>query len=212
MKLIRYSDLAVLPWRNSAGIRRDLAKGSITLDDGVEVSWLASIADLNDDVHFSSYPGVTRWFLPISKGWLTLNLERDGNHLPVELSEISPAHQFSGEVKAHCQLHDGPMKALNIMSNSDKSTVVFKRMAIIDTTWLTLKSNGPHEVSFLLVTRGVCRVSSDAWSGPVVKLNSLVNDSGSDETFEISPVEASEIVVTTIKLAMSSNSASVVPG
>jgi environmental stress-induced protein Ves len=212
MKLIRYSDLAVLPWKNGAGIRRDLAKGNVTLKDSHDVNWLASISDLNEDVQFSSYPGMIRWFLPISKGWLTLNIERHGSLLPVELSEISPAHQFQGEEKVFCALHDGPMKALNIFSNSDQSVASFKSMSIIDTTWLTLRSNGPHEVSFLLVTNGVCRVSSDAWSGPVVKLNSLLNDSGEDETFEISPVEASEIVVVTIKLAMSSQGSFAVPG
>jgi environmental stress-induced protein Ves len=201
MKLIRYSDLSVLPWKNGAGIRRDIAQGRYHTDE-IDSTWLVSIADLNENAAFSSYPQTSRWIMPISKGWLTLNFDMDGVALPVELTGDSPAHHFAGDSSVHCFLHDGPMKALNIMTSGDETIVEVVRTRITETTWITLDSNQAGNVSLMLVTKGVCRVKSDAWSGPVATLNSLVNDSGRSETFEINPMDASEIIVTRIRLKM----------
>jgi uncharacterized protein len=199
MKLIRYSDLAVLPWKNGAGIRRDVAQGHVQLE-GQEVTWLLSIADLNEDAQFSSYPDITRWFAPITTGWITLNFFDGANTIPVELTEISPAHKFSGDAKVSCVLHDGPMKALNIMTSAANPDVTIQRLKLADTTWVTLPSTPQGVISMLFVSNGVCRVKSDTWSGPVAKFNTLVNTTGSGETFEISPLDSTNIILATIKL------------
>jgi environmental stress-induced protein Ves len=197
MKLIRYSDLAVLPWKNGLGIRRDIAQGRFQAANA-DSTWLVSIADLNENTLFSTYPGTSRWFLPISNGWITLNFDLDGIVMPVELSDDSPAHKFAGDATVHCLLHDGPMKALNVMVHGDDVMVETSKTKIAGTQQISLPSNQDGSVSFLTVIGGVCRVKSDAWSGPVATWNSLVNDSGQDERFEISPVDATEIVVATI--------------
>jgi environmental stress-induced protein Ves len=193
MKLVRYSDLSVMPWKNGAGVRRDVvqAKHSIA---GVDAGWLISIAQ------FSSYPDVKRWFLPISAGWVTLMFEDKGTPIPVELTEASPVHEFSGSDTVRCELHKGPMKALNVMTYGSAAKVSVERVRLHSSTWLTLGSTPDGEVGFLIVTDGVCRVKSDVWSGPVAKLNSLVNDSGKSETFEISPLDSTEVVIVKIKL------------
>jgi environmental stress-induced protein Ves len=199
MKLIRYSDLEVLPWKNGAGIRRDVMQGRYQAE-GIDTTWLVSIADLNENAAFSIYPGISRWLTPISKGWMTLSFDDDGINMPVELTEDSPAHNFSGESSVHCILHDGPMKALNVMTSGDDAWVQMTKMRLLESSWITLPSSQDGDVSLLTVTRGVCRVQSDAWSGPVATLNSLVNDTGQDETFEIKPVDSAEVVIATIKL------------
>jgi environmental stress-induced protein Ves len=197
MKLIRYTDLPALPWKNGLGIRRDIAHGRYQSGD-LDTTWLVSISDLNENTLFSTYPGTVRWFLPISKGWITLNFDLDGVAMPVELSDDSPTHQFSGDSLVHCILRDGPMKALNVMVSSDDLILETSKSRVLETTQITLSSNQEGSVSFLIVIDGVCRVRSDTWSGPVATLNSLVNDSGQDETFEISPFGAAEIVIATI--------------
>jgi uncharacterized protein len=209
MKLVRYSDLNVLPWKNGAGIRRDVAQGkfqsnrtSSTKSTGTlaEVVWLISIADLNEDAQFSNYPEVDRWFLPISNGWLTLVFDAGGKPLPVELTETSPVHEFSGASNVRCVLHDGPMKALNVMTHGGETQVSVERLRLQSSTWVTLPSSQDREIGFLIVTNGVCRVKSDTWSGPLAKLNSLLNDTGGPETFELSPLESTEVVIVKIKL------------
>jgi environmental stress-induced protein Ves len=188
-----------MPWKNGAGIRRDVvhSKHQNTSSGG---GWLISIADLNENAQFSNYPDVTRWFLPISRGRVTLVFDDDGTQLPVELTETSPAHQFSGSSNVRCVLHDGPMKALNVMTHGGTAAVNLERLRLQSSTWLTLPASQEGEASFLIVTDGVCRVKSDVWSGPVAKLNSLVNDSGQPETFELNPLESTEIVIVKIGL------------
>jgi uncharacterized protein len=199
MKLIRYSDLAVLPWKNGAGIRRDVMQGRYQADN-VDTTWLISIADLNENAAFSIYPGISRWLTPITKGWMTLNFDDNGITMPVELTDESPVYNFSGESSVHCVLRDGPMKALNVMTSGDDAIVEMTKLQLIDSSWITLPSSQSGDVSLLTVTRGVCRVKSDTWSGPVATLNSLANDSGQDENFEIHPVDTAEVVIATIKL------------
>jgi environmental stress-induced protein Ves len=199
MKLIRYSDLSVLAWKNGLGVRRDIAHGRYQTDD-IDTSWLVSISDLNENALFSIYPGTRRWFLPITKGWVTLNFDIGGIIMPVEMSEDSPAHEFSGDATVHCLLHDGPMKALNVMANADDVVVKITKTKLSDKGIFSLSSSPNGNISILTVTSGVCRVNSDAWSGPVATWNSLVNDSGQSESFEVSPVQSAEIVITTIKL------------
>jgi uncharacterized protein len=211
MKLVRYSDLSVLPWKNGAGIRRDVAQGKFKRNRNniagspevvAEVGWLISIADLNEDAQFSNYPEVDRWFLPISDGWLTLVFDADGKPLPVELTETSPVHEFSGARNVRCVLHDGPMKALNVMTHGGETQVTVDRLRLQSSTWVTLPSSQDEEIGFLIITKGVCRVKSDAWSGPLAKLNSLLNDTGAPETFELSPLESTEVVIVKIKLGL----------
>jgi environmental stress-induced protein Ves len=204
MKLIRYSDLAVLPWKNGLGVRRDIAHGRFQNKD-TDTSWLVSISDLSENALFSTYPGTRRWFLPITKGWLTLNFDLDGIEMPVELSDDSPVHEFSCDSQVHCLLHDGPMKALNLMASANDVAVDITKTKLTDTGSFSLPSSQDGNVSFLTVTQGVCRVTSDVWSGPVATWNSLVNDSGQSESFDVSPVQSAEIVIATIKLKSDRN-------
>jgi environmental stress-induced protein Ves len=200
MKFIRYSDLAVSPWKNGLGVRRDIAEGSHQINNQTS-RWLASIADVDESAQLSTCPGISRWLMPLSKGWLTLTVEADGTTIPVELTEDSPAHRFSGDASVHCFLHDGPMKTLNIGTENDEAIVEISKIPVAKRTKVTLVSCPDGSVSFLTVTNGVCKVESDSWSGSVAKWNSLFNDSGQTERFELLPAESTEVVITTIKIS-----------
>jgi environmental stress-induced protein Ves len=199
MKLIRYSDLIVAPWKNGLGIRRDLARGCYQ-DDNFDTNWLVSIADVNESTQLSTCPGISRWFMPITKGWVTLTVDLDGISIPVELTEDSPAHRFTGDATVHCLLRDGPMKTLNIGVEGKNSVVEISKIPIQAATQITLPSNENGKFSFLTVINGNCKVKGDSWSGSVAIWNSLMNESGQSESFEISPTEATELVIATIKL------------
>ncbi len=199
MKLLRYSDLEVQPWKNGAGIRRDLAHGRYKADD-VDASWMMSLADISANADFSHYQGVTRWFLPITTGWITLNFQRDGIDFPVELHGESPPHKFSGEDKVNAVLHNGPIKALNLMTTDANANVDVQRITLTESQKITMPSDQHGGVSLMMVSSGVCSVTGDTWSGPVAKLNSLVNDSGKSELIEVSPYDWTEIIIATIQM------------
>jgi environmental stress-induced protein Ves len=188
MKVIRYSELAVVPWKNGAGVRRDLAAGEYP-DDGKEASpgatWLFSIADLLQDAPFSSYPGVSRWFLPIGGGRLTLMFKAGDSHHPVDLHGASPAHHFWGSDELHMVLHDGPMKALNLMTTGRVPQVTMERVQLQNSSCLHWRPDREGEVRLLLLVSGLCRVSGGDWSCTLNPLDAIADDSKAATGLEV---------------------------
>ena len=161
MRVIRYSELAVVPWKNGAGVRRDLFTGEylgVGNKGSPVATWLIGIADLQQDAPFSSYPGVSRWFMPISAGRLTLMFRVSNSDRPVELNEASPAHYFSGGDELHMLLHEGPMKALNVMTTGRVPKVTMATRRLHDTSQLTWFPNRAGEVRLLLLVHGAPQV------------------------------------------------------
>ncbi len=188
MRVIRYSELAVVPWKNGAGVRRDLFTGEylgVGNKGSPVATWLIGIADLQQDAPFSSYPGVSRWFMPISAGRLTLMFRVSNSDRPVELNEASPAHYFSGGDELHMLLHEGPMKALNVMTRGRVPKVTMATRRLHDTSQLTWFPNRAGEVRLLLLVHGQCRLSEEGWSVTLLPLDALVGDATSDTGVEV---------------------------
>jgi environmental stress-induced protein Ves len=164
MKILRYSELAVIPWKNGAGVRRDLFSGEYLAPQGSNIensTWMISLADLNQDAPFSSYPGLSRWFMPIGNGRLTLLFKFVGVNRPVELSGASDAHVFSGDDELTMVLHDGPMKALNVMATGRRPVVSIERWHCNkDGLFFNEEEVKREALNFLLIENGACRVST----------------------------------------------------
>jgi environmental stress-induced protein Ves len=192
MKIIRYSALAVIPWKNSAGVRRDLVSGELaeTKDSAVAKStWMIGLADLNQDAPFSSYAGVSRWFMPIGNGRLTLMFKVGLTTNPVELHGASNAHFFSGDDELTMLLHDGPMKALNVMTTGRVPKVSMERLHCQKIGLTLNEEEGEQDcLNLLLVEKGRCRVITT--TGPHV-LEAL--DSFTCGTKERATVEADDV-------------------
>jgi environmental stress-induced protein Ves len=189
--MIRYAELPVIPWKNGAGTRRDLVSGVIASLDGEQDTggtWMIGLADLHQDAPFSFYPGVSRWFLPIGKGRLTLIFNNAGVEQAVALHGSSQAHPFAGSDVVAMQLHDGPMKALNVMTTGWAPEVKMQRVRVPESSRSVLarsdeSSTGPaaeagagmpQEVNLLLVTMGRCRVMSAGHCAELSLLDSCV--------------------------------------
>jgi uncharacterized protein len=180
MKIIRYSELAVIPWKNGAGVRRDLLSGELSEPQSSTVAnstWMIGLADLNQNAPFSSYPGVSRWFMPIGNGRLTLVFKvGEANH-PVALHGTSDAHFFSGDDEVTMLLHDGPMKALNVMTTGRSPEVFIERLHCgrLGTT-LSAQASEQYSLHFLLVERGSCQVSTSTESHLLEDFDSFTYD------------------------------------
>jgi uncharacterized protein len=186
MKIIRYSELAVIPWKNGAGLRRDLVSGELAEAQGSAVAnstWMISLADLNQDAPFSSYPGVSRWFMPIGDGRLTLVFKVALSTNPVALHGASDAHFFSGDDELTMLLHDGPMKALNVMTTGRAPIVSMKRLHC-DDVGLTLnaKQTEREGLNLLLVTRGRCRVTAATESHALMAFDTVIYNANTEIT------------------------------
>jgi environmental stress-induced protein Ves len=164
MKIIRYAELLVIPWKNGAGVRRDLLSGERADPDVAVVTrstWMIGLADLNQDAPFSSYPGVSRWFMPIGNGRLTLLFKVDQVDRQIELHGRSDAHFFSGDDTLIMLLHDGPMTALNVMTTGLLPSVTMERRHCDDLIQFFSAPEGDQNgLNFLLIETGQCRISS----------------------------------------------------
>jgi environmental stress-induced protein Ves len=106
-RLIRIDDAQPQPWRNGAGIRRDLLDGP----GPGEWLWRVSLADIAADGPFSTYPGTRRWFAVVKGVGVEL---RFGTRVE-RLVRGSEPLSFDGGDAPSCKLVDGEASALNFM-------------------------------------------------------------------------------------------------
>src|SRR6476469_7908397 len=85
MQIIRFADLKPQPWRNGAGVTRELASSggasAASSEDGAW-DWRVSIADVTSAGDYSPFPGMER-VLTVVQGELLL-LAVDGTEHPLE--------------------------------------------------------------------------------------------------------------------------------
>ena len=105
--LRRRGDVAPQPWRNGGGRTRELLAWPNAADWRLRVS----VADIEADGPFSSFPGVQRWFAVTEGNGVELTI--DGRTQHVTRSD-APLH-FAGAAATSCRLLDGPTIDLNLM-------------------------------------------------------------------------------------------------
>jgi len=100
-------------WRNQLGWTREIYRSP---EEG-EWNWRLSIAEIERDSAFSSFPGVDRELVLLSGNGLRLRFD-DG-----EVHELEPPHgklRFAGERSVTGELVDGPTHDFNLMWRRDK--------------------------------------------------------------------------------------------
>lgn len=109
MNAIRFDEVAPSRWRNGGGTTREL----IALPAGGD-AWCVrvSVADVEADGAFSSFPGVRRWFAVLEGEGVELTID-GGERVVVRRGDAPVA--FDGGVPTHCRLLDGPTRDLNLM-------------------------------------------------------------------------------------------------
>ena len=103
--VVRAEDVAPQPWANGGGVTRELVRA----DDG---AWRVSLADIDADGPFSSFPGTKR-LLALVDGTV-LRLVVDGVEHVVEPGR--PFH-FAGDAEVTASLPEGPVRVLNVFAS-----------------------------------------------------------------------------------------------
>jgi len=108
-RAIRVDAVPPQPWRNGGGITRELlaAPGP----DAEQWQWRVSVADIERDGAFSSWPGVKRWFAVLEGAGVALTID-GAAHV---VTPKSFALRFDGDASTACRLLDGPTRDLNLM-------------------------------------------------------------------------------------------------
>jgi len=100
-------DRTPVPWKNGLGVQYEITCDGSLPDDW---TWRLSIADITQNVPFSSFPGVTREFCVADGNGLVLNV--NGVDHRCEPGSITT---FRGDDVVFATLINGPMRALNLM-------------------------------------------------------------------------------------------------
>ena len=103
--VVRAEDVAPQPWSNGGGVTRELLRA----DDG---AWRVSLADIDTDGPFSSFPGARR-LLTLVEGTV-LRLVVDGVEHVVEPGR---PFDFTGDAEVTASLPEGPVRVLNVFAS-----------------------------------------------------------------------------------------------
>jgi uncharacterized protein len=167
VRVRRFADLTPVPWRNGAGVTREIARAAGQPASG-EPPWRVSIADLETDGPFSRWPGVHRQAVLVDDTAVELTV--DG--VPTVLDPFVP-FAFDGDTATSARLLTGPARLLNIMTTQGAGA------ALIDVTsggTVEIPADGPatHLIVLLDGIGAVVRPTADATAlGPLDALLAL---------------------------------------
>lgn len=149
MRILRASDRVATPWKNGAGLTREVAvwPPGAGFED---FHWRISLAEFDQDTSFSVFAGVDR-LLTLLEGQLSLSFD-DGREMKRAV-RFSPL-PFAGEIPVTGSVTAGPVLDLNVMTRRGVVNATVKRVRMAGA--LRLPSS-PH--TRILFTRCSLRIS-----------------------------------------------------
>jgi hypothetical protein len=103
--------LAPQPWKNGAGVTREIAFGGAS---STAFDWRMSVAEVERDAPFSAFPGIDRCIVLLRGAGMRLR-SLDGR-LDHALTEALVPFAFPGELPLTATLIDGASRDLNVMT------------------------------------------------------------------------------------------------
>ena len=116
-RVLSPADYRRMPWKNGAGRTTELASfpAGAVLD---AFDWRVSIADVDRDGPFSTFPGIDRTIVLLAGAGMRLG----GGGRAVTLRAPYEPHAFSGDDAIECTLIDGPVRDFNLMVRRGRAT------------------------------------------------------------------------------------------
>lgn len=106
-RLVRCIDVPAQRWRNGGGLTREL----LAQPAGAGWQVRVSVAEIEVDGPFSTFPGVQRWLSVLKGAGVALSIG-DQRHV---LHRGDAPLCFAGDLPTACRLLDGPTRDLNLM-------------------------------------------------------------------------------------------------
>lgn len=136
-------------WRNGQGWTREVLRMPEGVDDW---DWRLSIAEIEQDGPFSSFPDIERELVLLHGNGMRLRFD-DG-----EVREVLPPHdrvRFAGERVLACELVDGPTHDLNLMWRRDRIDAELWHRPLVGSMVLFVEP-GETWLVYLLAGRADC--------------------------------------------------------
>ena len=149
MRILRAEDHKRMPWKNGGGETVEIAvfPDGAGLDD---FDWRVSMARVEGDGPFSSFPGIDRTLAILDGAGMVL--EVDGQPSLRLTLETGP-HAFPADASTSAQLIDGTVTDLNVMTRRGKVEHSVKRIA-------TAKVSPAGSVRLILCSRGTFEITT----------------------------------------------------
>ena len=160
-------------WRNGTGWTREILRWPEHADDW---DWRLSIAEIEQDGPFSSFPGVERELVLLQGAGVRLHFD-DG-----ETREVLPPHgrvRFAGERAAHGELVDGLTHDFNLMWRRDRIDAELWHRPLVGSMVLFVE---PGEQWALHLLAGRAQCCDDATRIEMDAGDTLLFSTGSERT------------------------------
>jgi len=114
-RVLRATDYRRMRWKNGGGWTTELA-ASASADGGGDFAWRISIAEIESDGAFSTFPGCDRYIALLDGPGMELQFDAGE---PVRLEQRLRFVRFAGEAKAFGRLLGGAVRDFNVMIRRD---------------------------------------------------------------------------------------------
>ena len=114
LTLVKTSDYRRVRWKNDGGWTTEIAREPADAD--TDFRWRVSIADIESDGPFSTFPGVARELMLLAGNGIELDID---DAPPQRLTERFQRVRFDGEARVGCRLLAGPTRDFNVMTRRD---------------------------------------------------------------------------------------------
>lgn len=120
--LIPFAGLSPVPWKNGGGSTTEIAIGPP--DSGFEdFDWRVSLATIEKDGAFSTFPGVDRTLALVEGHGMTLEIDGE----PTLVTDTEPVVAFDGSSQVIAKLSRGGSTDFNAMTRSERCYHTFGR-------------------------------------------------------------------------------------
>jgi len=115
-RVLRTADYRRMRWKNGGGWTTELAASASTVEGG-NFDWRISIAEIESDGAFSTFPGCDRYIALLDGPGMELQFDASE---PVRLDQRLRFVRFDGEAKTFGRLLGGAVRDFNVMVRRDR--------------------------------------------------------------------------------------------
>jgi environmental stress-induced protein Ves len=126
MKVCRADSYTVMPWKNGGGSTTEIAvsPAGASLD---AFDWRVSMARIEGDGPFSSFPGIDRTLTLLDGPRVELRID---GRAPQVLTPSAPILRFAGEDRVEAVVPDGPITDFNVMTRRARCRHRFEQVRL----------------------------------------------------------------------------------
>lgn len=112
-QVLRYDDYRLMPWKNGAGMTREILRFP---SEGADFQWRLSMAEVAQSGEFSAYSGYQRQLSVLHGRGMALRID----DAPAKTLYAFDTQAFSGDSRVDSELVDGPILDFNLIYQPDR--------------------------------------------------------------------------------------------